>query len=157
MLRVVLFVLFSIVIAQHPWYQAFNPEEVREEARMCEQECMTTSDCDTGLSCFHATMDSRGCCLQTLKPNETGCVVDDQCKRACESTFCDKAQQPSRCLCEKGRHFLFNKCWKKCPEFAHPEPEVDPQGFSFCKLKVSEATALQWIRRNKRQLRNAFC
>ncbi|KIH46596.1 hypothetical protein ANCDUO_23351 [Ancylostoma duodenale] len=49
-------------------------------------------------------------CEQALKPNETGCVLDDQCRRACESTMCEKTEKGSRCMCEKGRHFLFNKC-----------------------------------------------
>lgn len=83
-------------------------------------------DCPTGFSCFSATNESKGCCLKgniihevkfysyfpALKPNETGCVIDDQCKRACESTHCDTSQSPSRCLCDAGRHFLFNKCCK---------------------------------------------
>ncbi|ETN71458.1 hypothetical protein NECAME_19330 [Necator americanus] len=125
----------------HPWYlpQEITRNSVSEEnfvttSHFCAQECMTTMDCDIGLSCFHATSDSRGCCLMALKPNETGCVLDDQCRRACESTMCEKNEKGSRCMCEKGRHFLFDKCWKKCPAFAFPEPYVNEMGFSSLQL-----------------------
>ncbi|WKY02742.1 hypothetical protein Q1695_016201 [Nippostrongylus brasiliensis] len=126
-------------------------------ASLCAQECTTTLDCDNGLSCFHATKDSKGCCLKALKPNETGCVLDDQCRRACESTVCEKTNKGSRCVCEKGRHFLFNKCWTKCPQFAHPDPQIDERGFSRCALKTDLKTATNYMRRFRRQLKNAFC
>ncbi|VDM49433.1 unnamed protein product, partial [Toxocara canis] len=92
-----------------------------------------------------------------MKPNETGCIIDEQCKRACESTYCENVHRPSRCLCDKGSHFLFNKCWKKCPEFAYSEPQVDTNGFSQCILKTDQRTAIMYMRRNRRQLRSAFC
>ncbi|CAI4230647.1 unnamed protein product [Auanema sp. JU1783] len=149
-----------------PWYlpiiEYFEPLLAKEivaqaTSENCRQECTTTMDCSTGLSCFQATEDKPGCCLPALKPNETGCILDDQCKRACESTICDKTQQISRCLCEEGRHFLFNKCWKKCPAFAHPEPIVDALGFSRCELKTDLRTAVGFMRRMKRQMRSNFC
>ncbi|CAJ0596799.1 unnamed protein product [Cylicocyclus nassatus] len=127
------------------------------EPHVCEQECTTTMDCSNGLSCFHATTNSKGCCLMALKPNETGCVLDDQCRRACESTMCEKTDKGSRCMCEKGSHFLFNKCWKKCPEFAYPEPFIDNMGFSSCTVKTDLKTALNYMRRHRRELRNNFC
>ncbi|KHJ83421.1 hypothetical protein OESDEN_16881 [Oesophagostomum dentatum] len=70
-------------------------------------------------------------------------------------------------MCEKGSHFLFNKCWKKCPEFAYPEPHVDEMGFSSrpmsfyfissCTLKTDIKMALNYMRRHRRQLRSNFC
>lgn len=147
-----------ITATETPWYYPII--EILQAKLVdftCSQECTTTMDCDTGLSCFHATTYSKGCCLMALKPNETGCMIEDQCKQACESTICDRSQFPSRCLCEKGRHFLFNKCWKKCPDFAHPEPIIDDRGFSRCELKTDLKTAFQYMRRNKRQMRNNFC
>ncbi|CAI5445134.1 unnamed protein product [Caenorhabditis angaria] len=94
-----------------PWYAPIiQMIQAKLVDYTCTQDCTTTLDCSTGLSCFHATTYSKGCCLKALKPNETGCIIEDQCKQACESTICDKSQFPSRCLCEKGRHFLFNKC-----------------------------------------------
>ena len=33
------------------------------EQKIIDSECTTTMDCDTGLSCFHATTYSKGCCL----------------------------------------------------------------------------------------------
>ncbi|VDD90250.1 unnamed protein product [Enterobius vermicularis] len=95
--------------------------------------------------------------LSALKPNETGCLINEQCKRACESTYCDQTQTPSRCLCERGSHFLFDKCWKKCPEFAYSEPRVDSSGFSECILKTDMKTAMLYMRRHRRQLRSIFC
>ena len=122
------------------------------------------------MSCFRATSDNPGCCLKALKPNETGCLLDEQCKRACESTVCDAGFGTTRCLCEKGNHFLFNKCCqsrlflfcrvgsgKKCPEFAFEEPVVDERGFSSCQLKTDIVTAMNYMRRMKRQLRSNFC
>uniref|UniRef100_A0A0N5C391 TIL domain-containing protein n=1 Tax=Strongyloides papillosus TaxID=174720 RepID=A0A0N5C391_STREA len=123
----------------------------------CEERCTTTSDCRPGLSCFSATFENEGCCLRTLKPNETGCVIDDQCKRSCESTHCDFSQYPSRCLCDKGRHFLFNKCWKHCPSFAYPDPVMDSTGFSQCVVKASTKNAVLYMRRHGRHLRNNYC
>ncbi|KAK0390288.1 hypothetical protein QR680_019280 [Steinernema hermaphroditum] len=152
-------VIFLAVVAtgvanEQPWYYS-----VREEGAPynCKAECSTTMDCETGLSCFNATAKTKGCCLKTLKPNETGCIADDQCKRACESTHCDRTQSPSRCLCDTGRHFLFNKCWKKCPDFAHPEPVIDSRGFSRCELKGDTKSAMMYMRRMRRQMRSAFC
>uniref|UniRef100_A0A914Z1D5 Uncharacterized protein n=1 Tax=Panagrolaimus superbus TaxID=310955 RepID=A0A914Z1D5_9BILA len=150
------------VIATQPWYHTREVRNVSTNSGnnvtlKCEKECSTTMDCPTGLSCFQATNDSEGCCLRALKPNETGCVMDDQCKRACESTHCDQSQSPPRCLCDIGSHFLFNKCWKKCPDFAHSEPSVDSTGFSQCVLKVDSKTALNYMRRFRRQMRSNFC
>uniref|UniRef100_A0A0N4ZK93 TIL domain-containing protein n=1 Tax=Parastrongyloides trichosuri TaxID=131310 RepID=A0A0N4ZK93_PARTI len=123
----------------------------------CEEKCTTTTDCSPGLSCFSATHENKGCCLRTLKPNETGCVIDDQCKRSCESTHCNFSQYPSKCLCDKGRHFLFNKCWKHCPSFAYPDPVMDSTGFSYCIVKESIRNALLYMRRYSRQLRKNYC
>uniref|UniRef100_A0A7E4W5K8 TIL domain-containing protein n=1 Tax=Panagrellus redivivus TaxID=6233 RepID=A0A7E4W5K8_PANRE len=160
-LGLILCVLIIAVWGSTPWYQARDassaaPQQAPFNFR-CETECSTTMDCATGLSCFQATADSNGCCLKALKPNETGCLIDDQCKRACESTHCDSTQSQPRCLCDTGRHFLFNKCWKKCPEFAHPEPVVDATGFSQCVLKVDSKTAMNYMRRFRRQMRSNFC
>uniref|UniRef100_A0A914DRG0 Uncharacterized protein n=1 Tax=Acrobeloides nanus TaxID=290746 RepID=A0A914DRG0_9BILA len=161
------FTSLIISIVAQPWYQITQAEETATNASLlqfppdfkCEagKECSTTLDCSTGLSCFQATSNSSGCCLKALKPNETGCFLDDQCKRACESSHCDKIQSPARCLCDSGRHFLFNKCWKKCPEFALSEPITDEKGFSRCVLKVDTGAALNYMRRFRRQLRSAFC
>ncbi|TKR71974.1 hypothetical protein L596_019502 [Steinernema carpocapsae] len=160
--------VFATVLAvEKPWYQSMKEEPIEvpipvirptpAEPFECKAECLTTMDCETGLSCFNATSENKGCCLKALKPNETGCMVDDQCKRACESTHCDRSQTHSRCLCDNGRHFLFNKCWKKCPEFAHPEPVIDSRGFSRCELKIDSRSAMLYMRRMRRQLRSAFC
>uniref|UniRef100_A0A0K0E9C3 EB domain-containing protein n=1 Tax=Strongyloides stercoralis TaxID=6248 RepID=A0A0K0E9C3_STRER len=123
----------------------------------CEEKCITTTDCKPGLSCFSTTFGNEGCCLKSLKPNETGCLIDDQCKRSCESTHCDFSQYPSRCLCDKGRHFLFNKCWKHCPSFAYPDPVMDSTGFSQCIVKESTKNAVLFMRRYSRHLRNNYC
>uniref|UniRef100_A0A1I7YP05 TIL domain-containing protein n=1 Tax=Steinernema glaseri TaxID=37863 RepID=A0A1I7YP05_9BILA len=144
----------QMLASTQPWYHS---NQDKRSTFVCGAECSTTMDCDTGLSCFNATSDSKGCCLKALKPNETGCVVNDQCKRACESTHCDLSQTPSRCLCDSGRHFLFNKCWKKCPEFALPAPVIDSKGFSRCDLKMDTKSAMMYMRRMRRQLRSAFC
>lgn len=45
-----------------------------------------------------------------MRPNETGCVSDQQCQRACVTTRCDKNQSPSRCLCTEDTHLLFDRC-----------------------------------------------
>uniref|UniRef100_A0A7I4YHS2 Secreted protein n=1 Tax=Haemonchus contortus TaxID=6289 RepID=A0A7I4YHS2_HAECO len=156
--------IIATLCSSNPWYhpstQSDNTDEedgMRQKASFCAQDCMTTMDCDAGLSCFHATNENKGCCLMALKPNETGCVLDDQCRRACESTVCEKTHQGSRCMCEKGRHFLFNKCWTKCPEFAYPEPVVDELGFSSCTLRTDLRTASSLMRRFRRELKSNFC
>ncbi|KAE9549437.1 hypothetical protein FO519_007350 [Halicephalobus sp. NKZ332] len=146
-----------LVLCGKPWYHAREARTANPKDFVCSTECQTTVDCPTGFSCFSATNDDKGCCLKALKPNETGCVIDDQCKRACESTHCDTSQSPSRCLCDAGRHFLFNKCWKRCPEFAHPDPVVDASGFSQCVLKIDAKAAGAYMRRFKRQMRSNFC
>ncbi|VDM67147.1 unnamed protein product [Strongylus vulgaris] len=71
--------------------------------------------------------------------------------------MCEKNDKGSRCMCEKGSHFLFNKCWKKCPEFAYPEPHIDDTGFSSCTVKTDLKTAVNYMRRHRRQLRSNFC
>jgi len=53
-----------------------------------------------------------------LKPNETGCVIDEQCSRACSTSFCSRRVSPPRCVCQTGYHYLFGKCWSECPPFA---------------------------------------
>ncbi|GMR40570.1 hypothetical protein PMAYCL1PPCAC_10765, partial [Pristionchus mayeri] len=107
--------------------------------------------------------------LPALTPNATGCVSDEQCRRSCDSTVCDMQQQPARCLCEPGTHFLFEKCWKRCPPFAEQHPVVDERGklflgcmknsgFSYCKLRTSESVARLVMRRSKRAIgKNAYC
>ncbi|VDO18511.1 unnamed protein product [Heligmosomoides polygyrus] len=78
-------------------------EQVLNQGRQFEvhTSSSSSSECNITLS---------ACLPLALKPNETGCVLDDQCRRACESTICEKTDNGSRCMCEKGRHFLFNKC-----------------------------------------------
>uniref|UniRef100_A0A914RIJ7 Uncharacterized protein n=1 Tax=Parascaris equorum TaxID=6256 RepID=A0A914RIJ7_PAREQ len=61
------------------WGRLFHSKKFTSTA-----QCSTTGDCQLGYSCFQATARSKGCCLKALKPNETGCFIDDQCKRACE-------------------------------------------------------------------------
>ncbi|KAF8358742.1 hypothetical protein PRIPAC_93737 [Pristionchus pacificus] len=160
----------------------------------CSKECITVEDCPFDQSCFGATLARPGCCLPdhyhsfseintggcrysytsriilaALTPNATGCVSDEQCRRSCDSTVCDMEQQPSRCLCEPGTHFLFEKCWKRCPPFAEERPIVDERGiffyillrencFSYCKLRTSESVARLVMHRSKRSIgKNAFC
>uniref|UniRef100_A0A9J2PTC6 Domain of unknown function DB domain-containing protein n=1 Tax=Ascaris lumbricoides TaxID=6252 RepID=A0A9J2PTC6_ASCLU len=185
--------LLVMCASEGPWYLIGVDKNVKMISKLeCKSECSTTGDCQPGYSCFQATAHSQGCCLKgtlpfemlyaALKPNETGCFIDEQCKRACESTYCDRTYKPARCLCDKGSHFLFNKCYsqgsalpimltpvtsaflgndcfigKKCPEFAYSEPEIDVNGFSRCILKTHQRTALLYMKRNRRQLRNTFC
>uniref|UniRef100_A0AC35TGN8 EB domain-containing protein n=1 Tax=Rhabditophanes sp. KR3021 TaxID=114890 RepID=A0AC35TGN8_9BILA len=120
-------------------------------------ECSTTMDCSSGLSCFQSTYDLKGCCLKALKPNETGCVINDQCRNVCESTRCDNSQTPSKCVCNRGYHFLFNKCWKKCPSFAYPDPVEDSSGFSQCIVKIDPEQAVRYMKRFARHLKRTFC
>uniref|UniRef100_A0A0N5AP25 TIL domain-containing protein n=1 Tax=Syphacia muris TaxID=451379 RepID=A0A0N5AP25_9BILA len=172
-MRQLLYLLIVLVVycdANKPWYHTVYEETSHSltdldpdvEAELKQHSvCFTTLDCEAGFSCFYATLIKRGYCLRALKPNETDCIIDDQCKRACESTHCDRSQTPSRCLCDNGSHFLFNKCCKlrgkTCPQFAYPEPRFDSNGFSECVLRTDTNTALQYMRRHRRELRNSFC
>ncbi|KAI1694211.1 hypothetical protein DdX_20247 [Ditylenchus destructor] len=135
----------------------FRKDGSRKNKGKCERECLTTEDCGSSAkSCFLASTTRMGCCLKVLKPNETGCILDDQCRRACDTSFCDHSQTPSRCMCHSDRHFLFNKCWSHCPEFAYPEP-VDRDGVSHCVLRVNEKSAQEYMRRMRRQMRSPYC
>ncbi|GMT18196.1 hypothetical protein PFISCL1PPCAC_9493, partial [Pristionchus fissidentatus] len=149
------------VAANAPWYHpraelfvdsAGPAQSPPVDLTECSKECITVEDCPFDQSCFGATMARPGCCLPSLTPNATGCVSDEQCRRSCESTICDKEQSPSRCLCELGTHFLFEKCWKRCPPFAEELPVVDARGFSYCKLRTSENVARRVMSRSKRAI-----
>uniref|UniRef100_A0A915DX16 Uncharacterized protein n=1 Tax=Ditylenchus dipsaci TaxID=166011 RepID=A0A915DX16_9BILA len=126
---------------------------------MCDHSGLSS----TSMSCFQASQQKKGCCLQVLKPNETGCVLDEQCRRACETSFCDHNQYPSRCMCDQDRHFLFNKCCKfiivrtNAPTFAHSDPVIDNDGFSRCVLRIDPEGSFKYIRRHRRQLRSSYC
>ncbi|CAD5217511.1 unnamed protein product [Bursaphelenchus okinawaensis] len=92
----------------------------------CLYECDTTIDCPNGLSCFQASQNSKGCCLNILKPNQTGCFLDEQCTRACSTSYCKKNDDTiGRCACRPGFNFLFGKCWKDCPYFASRKVQMD--------------------------------
>ncbi|KAI6187918.1 Glycosyl hydrolase and Alpha-amylase domain containing protein [Aphelenchoides besseyi] len=124
--------------------------------------CETTLDCPLELSCFFASAETHGCCLPILRPNETNCIINEQCSRACKTSYCN--QKKKRCLCQPGYHFLFGKCWSQCPSFAIKEAQLfedDPA--TQCLLNRDELTAElkggnRQLKRKRRELqRNNYC
>ncbi|CAD5222371.1 unnamed protein product [Bursaphelenchus xylophilus] len=105
------------------WYINSSVQNLIKEN--CLYECDTTIDCPNGLSCFQASQNKKGCCLHVLRPNETGCLIDEQCTRACATSYCKKNDTVGRCACQQGYNFLFGKCWKDCPYFASRKVYMD--------------------------------
>jgi len=117
----------------------------------CARTCMSGEDCNGTQSCFGARADTKGCCLQLLMPNQTNCLIDEQCSRSCTSSHCDLTQVPSRCLCDSDRLYLFKKCWKHCPDFSEPSQSKTNFGHRECRLTVGRDEALRHLHRIKRQ------
>jgi hypothetical protein len=114
--------------------------------------------------------------ILVLKPNQTDCILDEQCSRACITSYCNRKLNPSRCLCNAGYHYLFGKCCEflqslykstvellgdECPTFATKlAPLLDDQiTATQCLLNKDYLTVneLEAMSRQKRDFSATYC
>lgn len=88
---------------------------------------------------------------KVLRPNDEGCLLDEQCERSCSGSKCNLNIKPSRCTCPYGKHILFHTCCKnllnenyfyiisgfKCPSGFQPFLDSELQ-MSRCALPDEE-------------------